>query len=539
MNAISDAGEADVLTKKPPAAARVPARLGGRWLPWAIGGALAALAMLTRLPAFALSVVDWDESLYFIMAEQWRAGHLPYTTVWDNKPIGIYAVFAAVQTLLGDSPVSMRIVGVLAIAATATLLYRMTRHLLRNLPPLTAELSGGFAGALFILTTMSDDGIASNTEIFMEAFTCLGMLWALTPGGRISTGRALAIGFSLGLAFMLKYVAVFDMFAVFGAMTLLPGRSRSGWARIAAVLRLGLVFSAGALAPFVAAVLLYAAHGRFAVFLQASLLSNLRRVAIPVSGDSFLGAFSAQAMLYPALYAALLWLVVSLFGRGRAAGRAEVLVLLAWAVTASIGVASGGLYFSHYFIQILPILCVAVGLVAAQAASALRGLPRAAVFALILAGLVTPAVQAGVTLGRMIPIATRPAVGPGPLSDTPAAVAADLRPELARTPGETIYVFDGEPVLYSLLGVPLPTPYVFPSFLLSRLLSHTVNIDPLAVLDGIMAKRPLFVIRRRFPGVQSPVTRNVSVYAKMEADLTADYDVWRVYDTMVVYRRRG
>ena len=46
------------------------------------------------------------------------------------------------------------------------------------------------------------------------------------------------------------------------------------------------------------------------VFLQASLLSNLRRVAIPVSGNSFLGAFWSQAMLYPTLYAALIWVVL-------------------------------------------------------------------------------------------------------------------------------------------------------------------------------------------------------------------------------------
>jgi hypothetical protein len=47
------------------------------------------------------------------------------------------------------------------------------------------------------------------------------------------------------------------------------------------------------------------------------------------------------------------------------------------------------------------------------------------------------------------------------------------------------------------------------------------------------------VIRRRFPGVQSPQTRNVAVYAKMEADLAADYSVWRIYDSMIVYRRRS
>ncbi len=139
----------------------------------------------------------------------------------------------------------------------------------------------------------------------------------------------------------------------------------------------------------------------------------------------------------------------------------------------------------------------------------------------------------------MIPIAMRPAMGFGPLRDTPAEVARDLGPELAKAPGQTIYVFDGEPVLYSLLHARLPTTYVFPSFLLSRLLSYTVNIDPLAQLDRIMAERPLFVIRRRFPGPQSPQTRNVAVYARMEADLAAEYSVWRVYDSMIVYRRRS
>ncbi len=512
--------------------------LAARWLPWAIGGGLLVLSLLTRLPAFALSVVDWDESLYFIMAEQWRAGHLPYTAVCDNKPIGIYTIFAAFQWLVGDTPVAMRIAGVLAIAATAILTARITRHLLRRLPPVSAELAGALAGALFIVTTISDDGVASNTESFMQVFTCLGMLLALTPMGRIGGWRALGIGLSLGTAFMIKYVAVFDMVAVFLAMTALPGRTRPGLPGLWDVLRLGLIFSAGALIPFVAAVLLYAAHGAFGVFLQASLLSNLRRVAIPVSGDSFRHAFWAQAVLYPALYASLLWVLARLAWT-RGAARRETLVLIGWVVTASIGVASGGLYFSHYFIQILPSLCIGVAILVAEAVARLKSLPRATMLVLVTLGLITPVYAAGVDLGRMLVIAARPEVGFGPLRDTPARVAADLGAALAKAPGQTIYVFDGEPVLYSLLHARLPTRYVFPSFLLSRLLSYTVNIDPLAELDRIMAARPLFVVRRRDPGPQSPETRNVAVYARMEADLAADYTVWRVYDDMVVYRLKG
>ena len=372
----------------------------------------------------------------------------------------------------------------------------------------------------------------------MEVFTCLGMLWALTPAGRMRGTRAFAIGLSLGLAFMLKYVAVFDMVAVFLAMVALAGRTRPGLGRLWDVLKLGVVFGLGALAPFLATVLLYAADGALGTLIQESLLSNLRRIAIPVSGNSFASAFWAQAMLYPALYASLLWVAGWLIA-GRGARRMEAAILIGWLVTASLGMASGGLYFSHYFIQILPVLCIAVGLTAGQAVTWLRGLPRAAILLLLAAGTVTPIVAAAVDVGRMIPVAMRPAVGFGPLRDTPAEVAAALKPELAKAPGQTIYVFDGEPVLYSLLHTRLPTRYVFPSLLLSRLLSHMVDIDPVAQLDSIMAERPLFVIRRRDPGYQSPQTRNVAVYAKMEADLAADYSVWRVYDDLIVYRLRS
>jgi len=507
--------------------------VASRRLPWIMGGGLCLLALLSRAPSFVLSVVDWDESLYFIMAEQWRAGHLPYTAVWDNKPIGVYAIFAAFQSVFGDRIFAMRLAGLLAVAGTALLVWRIARHVLRDRPPLIAELCAGAAGALFILTTIPDDGIAANTEIFMEAFTCLGLLWALTPVGRIGTLRAIAIGFALGLAFMIKYVAVFDMFAVFAVMLLMPGRIGRGLAALRDVIRQGLLFSLGALIPFLGAAALYAACGALPVFVGASLLSNLRRVAVPVSGGGALDAYGHQAALFPLLYAGLVWLVVEAVQRKP--GRRLVLF---WVVTSALGVASGGLYFSHYFLQILPVLCVAAGLLLAAAVSLRPALPRAGLLALALLSLWPLAQAIEPDLGRMIAVAGRPPVpGFGLLRDTPARVAADLLPELAAAPGETIYVFDGEPVLYSLTHARLPTRYVFPSFLQSRLLAHMIGIDPMAVLDGIMAKRPLFVIRRTNPDDQNAATRNLDVYARMRADLAAGYTVWRRYDTMVVWRR--
>jgi 4-amino-4-deoxy-L-arabinose transferase-like glycosyltransferase len=504
-------------------------------LPWIVAAGLCLLAVFSRAPSFAMSVVDWDESLYFIMAEQWRAGHLPYTAVWDNKPIGIYTIFAAFQSIFGDRIFSMRLAALLAVAGTALLIWRIARQLLRDRPPVLAELCAGAAGALFILTSIPDDGIAANTEIFMEAFTCLGLLWALTPVGRIGAMRAVGIGFALGLAFMIKYVAVFDMFAVFAVMLLRPERLGRGLAALGAVIRQGLLFSLGALIPFLAAAALYAASGALPVFVRASLLSNLRRVDVPVSGEGVLGAYDHQIALFPLLYAGLVWLVVEGI-RGKPCRR----LMLFWVVTSALGVASGGLYFSHYFLQILPVLCVAAGLLLAAAVSLRPALPRVGLLVLALLSLWPLAQAIAPDLGRMVAVARRPPVaGLGLLRDTPARVAADLRPELAAAPGETIYVFDGEPVLYSLTHARLPTRYVFPSFLQSRLLAHMIGIDPMAVLDGIMAERPLFVIRRTNPDDGNAATRNLDVYARMRADLTAGYTVWRRYDTMVVWRRKS
>ncbi|MCB8875355.1 ArnT family glycosyltransferase [Acidisoma silvae] len=509
----------------------------GRWrpLPWLIPAGLVLVTVLTRAPSFVMSVVDWDESLYFIMAQQWRAGHLPYTAVWDNKPVGIYAIFAVFQSVFGDSVLSMRLAGVAAIAGMALLTWRIARYCLRDQPAVAAELFAGIAGLLVIGTTIPDDGIAANTEIFMECFTLLGMLWALTAQGPIRAGRAVGIGLALGFAFMVKYVAVFDMFAVYAAMLILPGRLRRGVAGLWDAIRLGLLFSLGALAPFLATVLLYAAQGKLPVMVEASLLSNTRRVALPVSGNLAERAYRAQAMLFPALFLSLVWLAARVIRAPR-----QTLVLVAWLVTSAVGVASGGLYFSHYFLQLLPVLCITTALMLAWL---FRNLPRSvrvAVGVLFVLNLIPMLSRSSADMGRMVANMERPPVpGFAPLRDTPAQLAADLKPALAAVPGAEAYAFDGEPILYALLREPLPTKFVFPSFLLSKLLAHTVGIDPLAELNRILAAKPMFIIRRTNPDDKDAATRNLDVYAAMNAALAADYTVWKRYDTMVVYRRKS
>ncbi len=484
---------------------------------------LVLLAALTRLPAFGFSVIDWDESLYVLVAEGWRAGHLPYTGVWDNKPLGIYAIFAIFQAAFGDSIAAIRLAGVTATAATACLIRVIVGRIV--VESRVGAWPGTVAGALFVLVSIPDDGLASNTELFMVVFTCGGMLLALGGGGG-GPGRQVAAGIACGVACMIKYVAVFDAAAVFLALLACapPGTLTARGAASA-----GVRFASGMVAPVAAALLLYGAAGELTPFLRVSLLSYLKRAAAPVSAHTVAVAFREQALLcFPISLSP-----VALLTRGPG-GIRHSLLLLVWIAAAACGASVGGFFYSHYFLQVLPPLCVTTGVLFGRLRERLPARPIAlAAAALVLA---VPAARAWRTLAPMLP---EPGSGMFRPHDAPARIAADLRAALNAAPGETIYVFDAQPIIYSLARAVPPTRYAFPSYLLSRLLSRVAGVDPLGELGRIMDQRPLFVVRERPPRTGFAGGTNDLLAGTLDVRLAAAYTLWRAYGDCLVYRRRA
>lgn len=84
---------------------------------------LLLLALALRAPSFGATGLDWDESLYVVMAQRWLEGGLPYVAVWDQHPVGLPALLAASTWLIGDGLLAARIASLLAVAGTAALLY--------------------------------------------------------------------------------------------------------------------------------------------------------------------------------------------------------------------------------------------------------------------------------------------------------------------------------------------------------------------------------------------------------------------------------
>jgi hypothetical protein len=161
----------------------------------------------------------------------------------------------------------------------------------------------------------------------------------------------------------------------------------------------------------------------------------------------------------------------------RAAGEPEALrvagFLAGWLAMAVAGVLLFGTYYNHYALPLLVPLSVAAAPLLGSSAARLGRIP--AMLALSLVAVIATGV-----------ITTMHLRSRGDGSEVRALAEAV-------TPGATLYVFDGETILYFLTRSPLPTPYVFPTHLNDLREVGGIGVDPVAELRRILASRPAFI----------------------------------------------
>jgi 4-amino-4-deoxy-L-arabinose transferase-like glycosyltransferase len=507
---------------------------------WAIASIFLIAVFITRIPIFFRSVLDWDESLYLLMAEQWRAGHLPYTTIWDNKPIGIYAIFALFLAVFGDHVASIRIASACFVAINAFIVFRISL-LIPSSAERLRDRCAVFAGAAYIIGSISNDGLAANTEIFMACFTAAAVLCAASPQFclRRPALRGLIVGLLFGMAIMVKYVAIFELFAVAFALLALRPDIPSQTRHI-----LGAI--AGIALPALLTIGLYAANGELRIWWESSVASNFLRVATPFDAGALNYTFNLQVTRWLPLFvsgiimlAIFPWCVIKKTTKIQRGPASRFHLLLAlWLIGGCLGVASAKSFYDHYFLQLLPVLCVCLSWVVVQATPFIRGLrvPKLIlVFAVILlvpcngACLALEAAAGPVIVTSHGKITLR--------SDTPAEIARDIT-SVSAASSDCIYVFDYQPVIYSLTRKFPPTKYVLPSVLTTRFLAHVAGVDANAEVSRILETRPEFIIRSLFPPTNNLITDR-SVYAEMNQALAKNYVLWRTYNDAVIFRIRS
>lgn len=226
-----------------------------------VWGAILIIILLTALIRIHLLQVplERDEGEYAYAGQLILQGILPYTEVYNMKMPGIYAVYALILAIFGQTHTGIHLGLLLVNTATIILVFLLGKRLF---DPLT----GVVAGASFAVLSLSQSvqGVFANTEHFVVLPAVGGIVLLLRAIDDNRMKPLFLSGLLLGLAFMMKQHGAF--FIAFSGIYLLYSqlsRRQVDWSDC--VLKF-ILFSIGVVIPFGLTCLVFLITGFFDKF---------------------------------------------------------------------------------------------------------------------------------------------------------------------------------------------------------------------------------------------------------------------------------
>ena len=301
---------------------------------------VALLTIALRLPSLIEPHHYGDEGVFAAVAHALLHGRALYLGAWDDKPPGVYWLYAGVMAVAGPSMTAIHAVVTVWCAGTAVSVTLLGRRLL-------GRRRGVAAGVLFALLASSPllEANLALTELFAAAPLAVAFCLLLrdAPAGR---GRPLLVGGLLAVAFLFKQIAGLEAAA---AVLWLAGRRRQGL--VAALwLCLGWVGTVSTALAILAAqgaftAALYAVMGFYGVYLRegsaSSGLATLIKLAPPAVALGLAAMHARRTPLAPR-DGLLLWLGFATLGATAGARPFGHYLLLTLAPLALAGVAVVG-----------------------------------------------------------------------------------------------------------------------------------------------------------------------------------------------------
>jgi len=316
---------------------------------------LVALTVLTRLPALFYPRAIDDEAVYGVVARVMLAGGLLYRDAIERKPPLLFAVYWAVFRLFGAyNWLALHWVAAAWVLLTMAGLFTMAERL-------GGRRAGMFAALAYALVQpwATAKNLAFNGEVLMN----LPLVWAyaliLPTKLRARLFTPFLAGVLLATAFLLKQPAAIAAVPLGLYLLCAPlWRDDAGWGAA--------IGQAAMLAAGFAGVL----GGALAILSRYDLLGEAWYWTLTDHGVPhifWLHAFEHTALFL--LFALPLWLPLVAWGKLRRAwvgSEAELLGVLGWLAVSVVGAASGGRFYPHYYIQIVPPLAVLGGVAYAR-----------------------------------------------------------------------------------------------------------------------------------------------------------------------------
>ncbi len=324
---------------------------------WILFALVLGTVVFVRVRLLAIPL-ERDEGEYAYAGQLMLRGIPPYEFAYNMKFPGTYAAYALIMAVFGQTPAGIHFGLLLINLATIALVYFIASRLMNRPGAIVA------AAAFAVLSvTPSVLGLAAHAEHFVMLPALGATLLLLDRQQTPRASRIFASGALFGLAVLMKQPAIF--FLVFGGCYLLYRDFRARIGGKSSALHLA-IFAAGAAVPLIFALVALWVTG---VLPKAWFWTvNYARAygsTVPL-GEGMLIARHMTAKIFDGLWPlgilALLG-VAGLLCQGRLRQNTVFIALLLLASGAAL---SSGLYFrEHYYVCVLPILSLLVGVAVA------------------------------------------------------------------------------------------------------------------------------------------------------------------------------
>lgn len=292
--------------------------------------------------------IERDEGEYAYSGQLILQGIAPFVATYNMKMPGIYAMYAAILAVFGESPTGIHLGLLCANGACMVLLFLLTRTWFSNS---TACLAAATYGWLSIGSALW--GVYAHATHFVVLFALGAYFVLLRPAFHVGWIESLVGGLLLGCAFMMKQHAAPFIVVAAAYIVVAAKRRKIAFAHWAGSMAL---FSVGVALPFAVTCAVLWRAGAFETFWFWT--ADYARVYVGRFGvwDLLPHLWAALRLIVPP--AVLMWVlsVAGLLSIRRNDRRG--LFLIACCAASAIAVSPGFLFRGHYFVLAMPVLAV-------------------------------------------------------------------------------------------------------------------------------------------------------------------------------------
>jgi hypothetical protein len=404
---------------------------------WAVAALAIAVILVIVVRVRLLQIpLERDEGEYAYAGQLLLDGIPPYKLAYNMKLPGTYACYAAIMAVFGQTTSGIHFGFLLVTLATLALLFCVARRLLDRPHAVVACVC--YALLSMCPGVLGLEAHATHLVVLAALGGLLLLLKARESGDLLAFGWS---GIAYGLSFVCKQPGLF--FGLFGLAVLLRDLALAAPPERGGRLKRAVFFCAGLALPFLLTCLLIFWAGTFDRFWFWTVVYARTHAGLLTwqNGLANLDDFNQKAgALRWSWMAAAAGLICLLLDKARSEARFIIGCLLAFSLIAF----TASFYFSrHYFIMMLPVVCLLIAIGARRAALAMGEAVPAACLALACAGFIFA--NRALWFEQTPEAACRALYGANPFPEA-APIARHI--EEHSTAGETVAVMGSEPEIF-------------------------------------------------------------------------------------------